>query len=121
METVTYFAGGAGDNPENRRRIPVLLFQITENAYFAEILLCSILFLSAVLNLWNIGSSGFSNTYYAAAVLVSCLLIIISILWLAVDFLALSYLTGKITATLIASFWNYHGQKRYTFRSQEMR
>jgi 4-amino-4-deoxy-L-arabinose transferase-like glycosyltransferase len=36
--------------------------------YPAEIALCAILCLSAFLNLWNIGTGGFSNAYYAAAV-----------------------------------------------------
>ncbi|NMB78621.1 MAG: phospholipid carrier-dependent glycosyltransferase, partial [Methanomicrobiales archaeon] len=36
--------------------------------YRMEILLAGILLLSAFLNLWNIWSSGYSNTYYAAAV-----------------------------------------------------
>jgi len=36
--------------------------------YHGEILLCAIILLSAFLNLWNIWNSGFSNTYYAAAV-----------------------------------------------------
>jgi hypothetical protein len=37
-------------------------------SYRAEILLCGILLLSSFLNIWNIWNSGFSNTYYAAAV-----------------------------------------------------
>jgi len=39
------------------------------------------------------------------------------IIWLCVEVLQLDYLAGKIIATLCAFFWNYHGQKRYTFRS----
>ncbi|MDO9326837.1 MAG: glycosyltransferase family 39 protein, partial [Methanoregula sp.] len=34
----------------------------------AEILLCAILLLSGFLNFWNLWNTGFSNTYYAAAV-----------------------------------------------------
>jgi putative flippase GtrA len=33
-----------------------------------------------------------------------------------VELFALNYLYGKIIATLCAFFWNYHGQKRFTFR-----
>ena len=36
--------------------------------YQIEILLCAILLLSGFLNLWNLWNTGFSNTYYAAAV-----------------------------------------------------
>jgi 4-amino-4-deoxy-L-arabinose transferase-like glycosyltransferase len=36
--------------------------------YQVEILLCAILLLSGFLNFWNLWNTGFSNTYYAAAV-----------------------------------------------------
>lgn len=36
--------------------------------YRAEILFCAILLLSGFLNFWNLWNTGFSNTYYAAAV-----------------------------------------------------
>jgi len=55
-----------------------------------------------------------------AAISVSCLLVNLSIIWLAVELFSLNFLTGKIIATLVAFFWNYHGQKRYTFQRQEM-
>jgi 4-amino-4-deoxy-L-arabinose transferase-like glycosyltransferase len=40
----------------------------TLTKYRAEILLCTILLLSAFLNFWNVWNQGFSNAYYAAAV-----------------------------------------------------
>ena len=40
----------------------------TITRYRAEILLGIVLFLSAFLNLWNIGNGGISNAYYASAV-----------------------------------------------------
>jgi putative flippase GtrA len=41
------------------------------------------------------------------------------VIWMAVEMFSLNYLTGKIIATLCAFLWNYHGQKRYTFRDGE--
>lgn len=51
-----------------------------------------------------------------AAISVSCLMVNICIIWLAVEFLALNYLVGKVIATICAFFWNYYGQSRITFR-----
>jgi len=62
-----------------------------------------------------------TNRHYAtqfttfAMISVSCLLINLCIIWLAVELFSLSYLVGKIIATSCAFFWNYHGQRRYTF------
>ena len=50
------------------------------------------------------------------AIAFSCLLVNLCVIWMAVELFSLSYMTGKIIATLCAFFWNYHGQKRYTFR-----
>jgi len=50
-----------------------------------------------------------------AAISVSCLLVNLCIIWLCVEVFSLDYLTGKIIATLCAFFWNYHGQRQYTF------
>jgi putative flippase GtrA len=50
------------------------------------------------------------------AISVSCLLVNLCVIWLAVEMFSLNYLTGKIIATCCAFFWNYHGQKHYTFR-----
>jgi putative flippase GtrA len=50
-----------------------------------------------------------------AAISVSCLLVNLCVIWLCVEIFALNYLTGKIIATFCAFFWNYHGQKRFTF------
>lgn len=54
-----------------------------------------------------------------AAISFSCLLVNLCVIWLAVEIFSLNYLTGKIIATLCAFFWNYHGQKHYTFRGGE--
>jgi putative flippase GtrA len=51
-----------------------------------------------------------------AAISVSCLFVNLCVIWLCVEVFALNYITGKIIATLVAFFWNYHGQKRFTFR-----
>jgi len=51
-----------------------------------------------------------------AAISVSCLLVNLCVIWLCVELFSLDYLSGKIIATFCAFFWNYHGQKRYTFR-----
>jgi putative flippase GtrA len=53
------------------------------------------------------------------AISVSCLLVNLCVIWMAVELFTLNYLTGKIIATVCAFFWNYHGQKRYTFRGGE--
>jgi len=50
-----------------------------------------------------------------AAISVSCLLVNLCVIWLCVEIFALNYLVGKVFATLCAFFWNYHGQKRFTF------
>lgn len=50
------------------------------------------------------------------AIAFSCLLVNLCVIWMVVELFSLDYLTGKIIATLCAFFWNYHGQKRYTFR-----
>ena len=51
-----------------------------------------------------------------AAISVSCLLVNLAVIWVCVEIFALSSLTGKVIATICAFFWNYHGQKRFTFR-----
>lgn len=51
-----------------------------------------------------------------AVISVSCLLVNLCVIWVCVEMFALNYLTGKIIATFCAFFWNYHGQKRFTFR-----
>lgn len=50
-----------------------------------------------------------------AAISVSCLAVNLCVIWICVEVFALSYITGKLIATLCAVFWNYHGQKRFTF------
>jgi len=52
-----------------------------------------------------------------AAISVSCLIVNLGIVWLAVTFLSLSPLMAKILATGIAFLWSYHGQSRFTFRN----
>jgi Predicted membrane protein len=52
-----------------------------------------------------------------AAISVSCLIVNLGIVWLAVTFLAFPPLLAKILATCCAFFWNYHGQSRFTFRT----
>ncbi|MFA5221297.1 MAG: GtrA family protein [Methanoregula sp.] len=52
-----------------------------------------------------------------AAISVSCLLVTLCVIWLAVELFSFSYLTAKIIAVVCAFFWNYHGQSRLTFRS----
>lgn len=51
------------------------------------------------------------------AISFSCLLVNLCVIWLAVELFSLNYLAGKIIATFCAFFWNYHGQKHYTFRN----
>jgi putative flippase GtrA len=51
-----------------------------------------------------------------AAISFSCLLVNLVVIGMAVELFSLNYLAGKIIATFCAFFWNYHGQKRYTFR-----
>ena len=53
-----------------------------------------------------------------AAISVSCLLVNLCVIWLCVEILSLNYIAGKIVATFCAFFWNYHGQKRFTFREE---
>jgi len=50
-----------------------------------------------------------------AAVSLSCLIVNTGIVWISVSVLSLVPLTGKIVATCAAFFWNYHGQRRFTF------
>jgi putative flippase GtrA len=52
-----------------------------------------------------------------AAISVSCLLVNLCVIWLCVEVFSLNYITGKIIATFCAFFWNYHGQKRFTFHT----
>ena len=52
-----------------------------------------------------------------AAISVSCLIVNLCVIWLCVEIFSLDYLTGKVIATFCAFFWNYHGQKRYTFHT----
>jgi putative flippase GtrA len=51
-----------------------------------------------------------------AAISFSCLMVNLSIIWLAVEFLSINYLPAKVLATACAFFWNYYGQSRITFR-----
>jgi len=51
-----------------------------------------------------------------AAISVSCLMMNLGIIWLAVEIFSIGYISAKILATLFAFFWNYHGQKTITFR-----
>ena len=53
------------------------------------------------------------------AISVSCLVVNLGVVWLAVNFLAFSPLVAKILATCFAFFWSYHGQSRFTFRDAE--
>ena len=48
---------------------------------------------------------------------VSCLLVNLCVIWLAVEMFALNYLKAKIIATICGFFWNYYGQKHFTFRT----
>jgi putative flippase GtrA len=50
------------------------------------------------------------------AISISCLIVNLGFVWLAVTFLALTPLMAKILATCCAFLWNYHGQSRFTFR-----
>jgi len=52
-----------------------------------------------------------------ATISISCLIVNLGIVWLAVTFLAFPPLPAKILATGCAFFWNYHGQSRFTFRN----
>ena len=56
-----------------------------------------------------------------AAISLSCLIVNLGIVWLAVTFLSFSPLVAKIIATCCAFLWNYHGQSRFTFRSGDGR
>ena len=51
-----------------------------------------------------------------AAISISCLMVNLFVIWVCVEEFSLNYLAGKIIATLCAFFWNYYGQKRFTFR-----
>ena len=57
----------------------------------------------------------FSQFMTFAAISVSCLMMNLGLIWLAVEMFSAGYLTAKILATLFAFFWNYHGQKTITF------
>jgi putative flippase GtrA len=52
-----------------------------------------------------------------AAIAVSCLIVNLGMVYLAVTFLSLSPLMAKILSTCIAFLWSYHGQSRFTFRN----
>lgn len=51
-----------------------------------------------------------------SAISLSCLVINLGIVWLAVTFFSMTPLLAKILATGIAFLWSYHGQSRFTFR-----
>lgn len=51
-----------------------------------------------------------------ATISVSCLIINLGIIWVAVDLFSLNYMAGKIIATIGAFLWNYYGQCRFTFK-----
>ncbi|MDD1687425.1 GtrA family protein [Methanoregula sp.] len=51
-----------------------------------------------------------------AAISISCLMVNVCIIWLSVELVSLSYLAGKVIATICAFFWSYYGQSRITFR-----
>jgi putative flippase GtrA len=51
-----------------------------------------------------------------AVISVSCLFVNLCIIWICVEIFSLNYLVGKIVATLCAFFWNFNGQRRFTFR-----
>ena len=51
------------------------------------------------------------------AIAVSCLVVNLGIVGLAVTFFSLAPLLAKILATGIAFLWSYHGQSRFTFRN----
>ena len=51
------------------------------------------------------------------AISISCLVVNLGIVWLAVTFFSLTPLLAKIIATGIAFLWSYHGQSRFTFRN----
>ncbi|MCX6689209.1 MAG: GtrA family protein [Methanoregula sp.] len=59
----------------------------------------------------------FSQFTTFVVISVSCLLVNLCIIWLAVEIFSLNYLAAKIIATICAFFWNYYGQSRITFRS----
>lgn len=52
-----------------------------------------------------------------AAISLSCFLVNMGMIWLAVELLSLDYLPAKIIATICSFFWNYYGQSRITFRT----
>lgn len=52
-----------------------------------------------------------------ATISVSCLIVNLGIVWLAVTFLSVTPVAAKILATCCAFLWNYHGQSRFTFRN----
>jgi putative flippase GtrA len=72
-----------------------------------------LVFFCSYLGIWYLTAAQFTTF---AAISVSCLFVNLCVIWLCVELFSLDYLSGKIIATLCAFFWNYHGQKRYTFR-----
>ena len=53
-----------------------------------------------------------------AVISISCLMVNVCIIWLAVELSSLNYLVAKVIATVCAFFWNYYGQSRITFRGK---
>ena len=51
------------------------------------------------------------------AISISCLVVNLGIVWLAVTFFSLTPFIAKIIATGISFLWSYHGQSRFTFRN----
>jgi len=54
-----------------------------------------------------------------ATISVSCLIVNLGIVWLAVTFFSVTPIIAKIFATFCAFLWNYHGQSRFTFRETD--
>jgi putative flippase GtrA len=53
-----------------------------------------------------------------AAISISCLLVNLCIIWLAVELFFMGYLPAKVIATCCAFLWNYYGQSRFTFHER---
>lgn len=51
------------------------------------------------------------------AISISCLVVNMAIVWLAVTFFSITPFIAKIIATGISFLWSYHGQSRFTFRN----
>lgn len=60
----------------------------------------------------------FSQFTTFVVISLSCLIVNLSIIWLAVEIIYLNYFSAKIIATICTFFWNYHGQSRITFRTR---